>query len=62
MAEKAKKVISNEKWKFTYMAASFMTPHELEAAQKNKIRKKKLVVCFPTVLIYHGIKLISQKM
>eukprot|EP00957_Ditylum_brightwellii_P126547 9645124-Ditylum_brightwellii.AAC.1 len=34
MAEEAKKVISNEKQKFTYMAANFITPHELEAAKK----------------------------
>eukprot|EP00957_Ditylum_brightwellii_P130099 9923144-Ditylum_brightwellii.AAC.1 len=48
MAEEAKKVISNEKQKFTYMAASFITPHELEAAKKNKRRKMKLVVCYQT--------------
>jgi hypothetical protein len=60
MAEEAKKVISDEKRKFTYMAASFMTPHELEAAKKRK-KKMKLVVCHQTVLIYHCIKHISQK-
>eukprot|EP00957_Ditylum_brightwellii_P163652 12460021-Ditylum_brightwellii.AAC.1 len=36
MAEEVKKVISDEKWKFTYMAASFMTPHALEEAKKTK--------------------------
>eukprot|EP00957_Ditylum_brightwellii_P008493 644539-Ditylum_brightwellii.AAC.1 len=36
MAEETKIVISDVKQKFTYMAASFMTPHELEAAKKTK--------------------------
>eukprot|EP00957_Ditylum_brightwellii_P021235 1600892-Ditylum_brightwellii.AAC.1 len=40
MAEEAKKVISDEKWKFNHTAASFITPHELEAAKKKKKKDK----------------------
>eukprot|EP00957_Ditylum_brightwellii_P062833 4767431-Ditylum_brightwellii.AAC.1 len=47
MAEEAKKVISDEKQKFTYMAASFMTPHELEAAQKKQKKKDKTCCVLP---------------
>eukprot|EP00957_Ditylum_brightwellii_P080558 6127714-Ditylum_brightwellii.AAC.1 len=47
MAEEAKKVLSSKKRKFTYMEASIMAPHELEAVKKTKEERQKWHKFFP---------------